>query len=50
MKILTEQTGNPTPIRSWDWMAWLEGKEEGLVGFGSTQQGAVDELLTMMEE
>lgn len=41
----------PVPVRGWDWMAYVEGREEcGPQGWGATRQQAVDDLLERIEE
>lgn len=44
----------PIPIRSFDWVAWLDGDEErGPYGYGETEQDARKELayqLTLCDE
>lgn len=41
----------PIPIRSFDWAAWEDGREEfGPYGRGSTREAAVADLLEQLEE
>ena len=51
MKIITEFVYPPIPIRRYDWSAVREGYDEGdPVGWGRTEQEAINELLEMEEE
>lgn len=46
MKIVTENTYPPIPIRDFDWHAWLDGHEEdGMYGSGRTEAEAVKDLI-----
>ena len=40
------------PIRSYDWMAWVDGREENtwLQGYGATEEQAIAELRERIEE
>ncbi len=40
MKIITEMTLQPTPNRNWDWVAYVDGQEEGPRGYGCTPKEA----------
>ena len=41
----------PVPVRSWDWLAYVDGREErGPQGWGSTREKAVSALLAELEE
>jgi hypothetical protein len=44
-KIITHYVNPPIPIRSYDWIAYLDGDEEGLEGWGETEAEAVAGLL-----
>lgn len=44
MKILTTHWPKPIPSNKYDWTAWVDGKEEWYVGYGSTEQEALDDL------
>ena len=52
MKIETKYVYPPIPLRRFDWSAidadTYDG--EGLIGFGATEQAAIDELLALIEE
>lgn len=51
MQIIVVQTSNPTPERSWDYMAYFERDEEtGPYGGGVDPASAVSELLTAHSE
>lgn len=51
MKIDTHFCYPPIPIRNYDWCATLDGYEPGcLIGFGATEQEAVDDLKNQVEE
>jgi hypothetical protein len=50
MKIITDNVYPPIPIRCFDWCAYLDGQEEGLVGCGETEQAAIDDLKQQIEE
>jgi len=44
-KIVTVYDCPPLPYRSMDWVAYEDGKEEdGVYGYGATEQEAIDEL------
>ena len=46
MKIITEYIHPSIPIRDYDWQATREGYDDGdLIGYGSTEQEAIDNLL-----
>ena len=50
MKIITEFIYPPIPIRRYDWSAVRDGYDEGdPIGYGSTEQEAINELLEMEE-
>jgi hypothetical protein len=50
MKIITAFVYPPIPIRRYDWSAVREGYDEGdPVGWGATEQEAINELLKMEE-
>ena len=50
-KIITTHVYPPIPIRSSDWCAHRDGYEPGcLIGWGATEQEAIDELLQLEEE
>jgi hypothetical protein len=44
-RIITEYVHPPIPIRQWDWSAKRDGDDEGgRVGYGATEQDAIDDL------
>lgn len=43
-KIITQHVCPPIPIRSHDWCAYYDGREEGPIGWGATKQEALDGL------
>lgn len=47
--IVTECIYPPIPIRKFDWVAYFDGQEEGLSGYGETKQAAIDNLLNQYE-
>ena len=45
-KILTSYDYPPIPIRDYDWSAFREDYDEGdLIGYGETEQSAINDLL-----
>lgn len=48
--IRTDFVYPPIPSRNFDWAAWLDGHEEGPVGYGRTEAEAVRNLREQMEE
>lgn len=49
-RIKTQNIQPPIPIRSFDWVAWLDGHEEdGPYGYGPTQDDALADLHMNME-
>lgn len=44
-KIITSFISPPIPIRSFDWCAWFDGEEQGVLrGWGKTKAEAVQNL------
>jgi hypothetical protein len=43
-KIMTSYVSPPIPIRDFDWVAWIDGEEDGHRGHGKTEREAIDEL------
>ncbi|NDC23218.1 MAG: hypothetical protein EBZ49_03680 [Proteobacteria bacterium] len=41
VKIRTDFLFPPSPIRKYDWIAWEDGQEEGIVGEGATEEAAI---------
>jgi hypothetical protein len=51
LKIRTEYQVKPIPLRGFDWEAVLDNYEQGCpVGFGSTEQEAIADLLTQIDD
>ena len=56
MKIRTEYIHPPVPCRSYDWCAYDEDTYDGaedsecVMGWGATEQEAIDDLLGMLKE
>jgi hypothetical protein len=50
MKIKTQFVNPPIPFRCLDWIAWIDGEEDGLVGQGDTEKKAVEALKEAIEE
>lgn len=49
-KIVTEHIHPPIPDRSNDWLAYFDGQEEGLRGFGPTEEAAIADLKQQVED
>ena len=49
-RIKTSFVNPPIPIRDFDWVAWIDGEEEGFRGHGKTEQEALDELHSELAE
>lgn len=51
MNIKTHFCYPPIPIRNYDWNATLDSFEPGgLIGYGSTEQEAIEDLKSQIEE
>lgn len=49
--IITRFINPPVPSRIFDWVAYRDGdEEEGLQGFGASEEAAKRELIAMEEE
>lgn len=49
--VVVEFVYPPVPVRSWDWMAYVDGREEsGPYGHGATRDEAVEALFEEIEE
>ena len=48
--VQTENVYPPIPIRGYDWMAYLDGHEEGPSGWGETEQQAIASLEESLAE
>ena len=44
-EVTTYHVNPPIPIRNWDWCAYFNEQEEGLVGWGKTEYDAIYDLL-----
>lgn len=49
-EVKTSHVYPPIPIRTMDWSAWFDGREEGCVAHGRTEEDAVNNLLELVEE
>jgi hypothetical protein len=50
-RIITNHVFPPIPIRAFDWSAVRDGYEPGMpIGWGSTEQDAIDDLLMLEED
>lgn len=49
-KIVTSHQYPPIPIRSYDWLAYFEGDEEGPQGWGPTEEAAIADLIENYDE
>lgn len=46
MKIVTEHTFPPIPVREFDYHAWIDGfEEDGMYGHGRTEREAIEDLI-----
>ena len=43
-KIITDNIRPPIPTRAFDWIAYYDGKEDGVKGFGPTEEEAIKDL------
>lgn len=51
MKVITTLDPKPIPVRFFDWEATFEGYDgSGPIGFGATEQDAIDDLYELAEE
>lgn len=49
-KVVTSNIFPPIPVRQYDWCAYFDGEEEGLTGYGATEEDAIDDLIQLWEE
>jgi hypothetical protein len=49
-RVRTSYINPPIPIRCFDWVAWIDGEEEGHRGHGKTEQEAIDELSALLSQ
>ncbi len=53
MKIVTDHIHPPIPCRDFDWCAVTEdydGESGDPIGYGATEQAAIDDLMQQMED
>ena len=52
MKIVTAYDPPPIPMRDWDWSAFDDETYDydSPIGYGATEQAAIDDLLEQIEE
>jgi hypothetical protein len=50
VRIATSFDYPPVPFREMDWAAWLDGHEEGRVGYGASRDIAIADLLQQLYE
>lgn len=50
MTIRTECIYPPIPIRTNDWLAWVDGDEETLYAYGATEMEAITNLLEVVSQ
>jgi hypothetical protein len=43
-------SSGPIPIRQFDWSAMEDGGNENMVGWGATEQAAIDDLKRLQDE
>jgi hypothetical protein len=48
-KIIIDYVYPPIPVRGWDYLAYFDGDEEGLKGWGATEKDAVQQLINQLE-
>ena len=49
-KVVTRYVYPPIPIRTCDWCAYIDGNEEGRVGWGQTEEEAIQDLIGQLED
>lgn len=50
MKIKTSYSFPPIPFRGCDWLAYIDGDEEGPQAFGASEQEAINALNEILKE
>jgi len=51
LKVIVKQTNSPLPVRTHDWVAYIDGQEEdGPYGYGSTDDDAKRDLSDLSEQ
>jgi hypothetical protein len=48
--IRTSYVYPPIPTRRFDWCAWVDGHEEGRIGYGATEAEATANLREQLDE
>lgn len=48
-KVVTSNIFPPIPLRKFDWCAYFDGEEDGLVGYGPTEVDAIDDLMCLQD-
>ncbi|HSC56989.1 MAG TPA: hypothetical protein VLC51_07275 [Nitrospira sp.] len=49
LKVVTSNIFPPIPDRKFDWCAYFDGEEDGWVGYGPTEEDAIDDLMCVSE-
>lgn len=49
-KVITEYIRPPVPSTKYDWMAYIEGEEENLTGYGPTEAEALRNLAEQLAD
>lgn len=49
-KIITQHVFPPIPVRSSDWLAYQDGWEDGLKGWGTTEDEAIADLKQQIDD
>jgi hypothetical protein len=49
-KIITQHVFPPMPVRTLDWLAYQYGYEDGLKGWGETEEEAIADLKQQIDE
>lgn len=49
-KVVAHNIFPPIPLRKFDWCAYFDGEEEGLIGYGAIEADAIDDLIQQWEE
>ncbi len=49
-KVITQHVFPPVPDRSHDWMAYVDGEDDGFTGWGPNEADAIADLKSQIEE
>lgn len=49
-KIIAVNVRPPIPVRDFDWVAYVDGQEEGCSGHGATKAGALCDIAEMLAD